>query len=137
MSNNYFVCGAKVLKRDLQVVEMNYKEIVKKVDECLRKTYLCGLNEIVIRKGCKPYIDSLKPLYQCYGACSYEKERVYSYCRECAKEIDNALNVYCDCGVSSYNTFMFTYGVYFTINNVIYYLYITPSKNTLYIYQQD
>lgn len=137
MSNNYFVCGAKVLKRDVKTIELNYINVVKKVDECLRKVYLGGVYEIAIRKGCKPYIDSLKPLYQCYSSCSYEKEHVYNYCRECAEEINNALNVYCDCGVSSYNTFMFTYGICFTINNVIYYLYITPSKNTLYIYPQD
>lgn len=136
MSNNYFVCGAKVLKRDLQAVELNYSDIVKKVNECLRKAYLSGLDEIVIRKGCKLYID-LKPLYECYSSCSGEKERAYSYCRECVQYIDSALNVYCDCGVSSYNTFMFSYGICFTINNVTYYLYITPTKNALYIYTQD
>lgn len=136
MLNNYFVCGAKVLKRDLQVVELNYSEIAKKVNECLRKVCFGGLDEIVIRKGCKPYIE-LKPLYECYSSCSGEKERAYRYCRECAEEIDNSLNVYCDCGVSSYNTFMFTYGICFTINNVTYYLYITPTKNALYIYPQE
>lgn len=135
MLNNYFVCGAKVLKRDLQVVEINYSEIAKKVNSCI-SWYLGSLSEIRIVKGYKPAF-YFKDLWDCYNKCSNDKERIYYRCVECAKKIENALKVSCACGVSSYNVNMFTYGICFTINNVTYYLYITPTKNALYIYQQD
>ena len=136
MSNNYFVCGAKVLKRDVKTIELNYSNVVNKVKACLRSNYLGSLSEIRVYKNCDPVV-SFSTLEQCYASCSGRKWSIYGQCNQCAREIDSALNVYCFSGVKTYNTNIFTYGICFKINNVIYYLYITPSKNTLYIYPQD
>lgn len=68
-----------------------------------------------------------RTLNECYKKCSPRKQAAYDYCLSLCKDVNGE-----NCGIHSYNIYMFTYHFTFTFDNKQFYALITPAHNYVY-----